>query len=196
MPTINNSAAIQIFSISKEAHDDIERRVDYKKKILDFLHNDNLFRIGDTNVSWRNAVYLEKVGLLKEKKTETGWRKLNFIDAIYFDLIVELRKFGLASKNLIPLKNAFYESENKIDSMFLAAFHGYEITMLIFNDGSGYIFDPQAYMNFELHARSRLNRARITIELNPFINKALSLRDIPKITTSKTIRDYMKGGKP
>ena len=189
-----NNPAIQIFSPSKEAQAEIDSRPDYKKRVINLLHDDDLFRIGDTNVSWRNAVYLEKVGLLKEKKSETGWRKLNFIDATYFDLLVELRKFGFSMKNLIPLKNAFYNDSHAIDSVFLEAFHGYEMTLVIFSDGSGYVFDPHAYMNFELHARSRLNKPRIVIELNPYINKALSLRNLPDVSINKTIKNFMKGG--
>ncbi len=189
MPKLNS---IKICRLSKEAQAKIDSKVEYRDKILHFLHNDDLFRIGNTNVSARTAVYLEKVGLLKEKKAKTGWRKLNFIDAIYFDLLVELRKFGMTAKKLIHLKEAFYKSEDAMDAMFLAAFYGYEITLVIFNDGSGYIFDPYTLADYSDKIRG--DKARIILELNPYINKALALLNIPTVKVSYTVRNIEKGG--
>ena len=189
MPELNS---IKICKLSKEAQAKIDSKIEYRDKILHFLHNDDLFRIGNTNVSARTAVYLEKVGLLKEKKAKTGWRKLNFIDAIYFDLLVELRKFGMTAKKLIHLKDAFYKSDDAMDAMFLAAFYGYEITLIIFSDGSGYIFDP--YMLADYSEKIRSSEARIILELNPYINKALSLLNIPTVKVSFTAKNIEKGG--
>jgi len=189
MPKLNS---IKICMLSKEAQAKIDSKVEYRDKILHFLHNDDLFRIGNTNVSARTAVYLEKIGLLKEKKAKTGWRKLNFIDAIYFDLLVELRKFGMTAKKLIHLKEAFYKSEDAMDAMFLAAFYGYEITLVIFNDGSGYIFDPYTLADYSDKIRG--DKARIILELNPYINKALALLNIPTVKISYTARSIEKGG--
>ena len=189
MPKLNS---IKICKLSKEAQAKIDSKVEYRDKILHFLHNDDLFRIGNTNVSARTAVYLEKIGLLKEKKAKTGWRKLNFIDAIYFDLLVELHKFGMTAKKLIHLKEAFYKSEDAMDAMFLAAFYGYEITLVIFNDGSGYIFDPYTLADYSDKIRG--DKARIILELNPYINKALALLNIPTVKISYTARTSEKGG--
>lgn len=189
MPELNS---IKICKLSKEAQAKIDSKVEYRDKILHFLHNDDLFRIGNTNVSARTAVYLEKIGLLKEKKAKTGWRKLNFIDAIYFDLLVELRKFGMTAKKLIHLKESFYKSEDAMDAMFLAAFYGYEITLVIFNDGSGYIFDPYTLADYSDKIRG--DKARIILELNPYINKALALLNIPTVKISYTARNIEKGG--
>ena len=189
MPELNS---IKICKLSKEAQAKIDSKIEYRDKILHFLHNDDLFRIGNTNVSARTAVYLEKIGLLKEKKAKSGWRKLNFIDAIYFDLLVELRKFGMTAKKLIYLKEAFYNSEDAMDAMFLAAFYGYEITLVIFNDGSGYIFDPYTLADYSDKIRG--DKARIILELNPYINKALALLNIPTVKVSYTARNIEKGG--
>ena len=189
MPELNS---IKICKLSKEAQAKIDSKIEYRDKILHFLHNDDLFRIGNTNVSARTAVYLEKIGLLKEKKAKSGWRKLNFIDAIYFDLLVELRKFGMTAKKLIYLKEAFYKSEDAMDAMFLAAFYGYEITLVIFNDGSGYIFDPYTLADYSDKIRG--DKARIILELNPYINKALALLNIPTVKVSYTARNIEKGG--
>ena len=187
-----NSTIVYISKLSKEAQAKIDSKIEYRDKILHFLHNDDLFRIGNTNVSARTAVYLEKVGLLREKKAKTGWRKLNFIDAIYFDLLVELRKFGMTAKKLIHLKDAFYKSDDVMDAMFLAAFYGYEITLVIFNDGSGYIFDPYTLADYSEKILS--SEARIILELNPYINKALSLLNIPTVKVSFTAKNIEKGG--
>lgn len=189
---MTNSTVVRISKLSKDAQAKIDSKIKYRDKILHFLHNDDLFRIGNTNVSARTAVYLEKVGLLKEKKAKTGWRKLNFIDAIYFDLLVELRKFGMTAKKLIHLKEAFYKSEDAMDAMFLAAFYGYEITLVIFNDGSGYIFDPYTLADYSDKIRG--DKARIILELNPYINKALALLNIPTVKISYTARNIEKGG--
>ena len=189
MPKLNS---IKICRLSKEAQAKIDSKGEYRDKILHFLHNDDLFRIGNTNVSARTAVYLEKIGLLKEKKAKTGWRKLNFIDALYFDLLVELRKFGMTAKKLIHLKEAFYKSGDAMDAMFLAAFYGYEITLVIFNDGSGYIFDPYTLADYSDKIRG--DKARIILELNPYINKALALLNIPTVKISYTARNIEKGG--
>ncbi len=179
---MSDKICFKICRLSKEAQAKIDSRIEYRDKILHFLHNDNLFRISDTGVSRRNAVYLEKVGLLKDKKTKEGWRKLNFIDGVYFDILVELRKFGMTAKKLSYLKNAFYENDSSMDAMLLAAFYGYEITLIIFEDGSGYIFDPYTLKDYE--DKVFFSRARITLELNPFINKALGLLEIPTVKVS------------
>lgn len=189
MPELNS---IKICKLSKEAQAKIDSKVEYRDKILHFLHNDDLFRISNTNVSARTAVYLEKVGLLKEKKAKTGWRKLNFIDAVYFDLLVELRKFGMTAKKLVHLKEAFYDKEDSMDAMFLAAFYGHEITLTVFNDGSGYIFDPYTLADYSRKIRN--SKARIILEFNPYINKVLTLLNIPTVKVSYTTRDMEKGG--
>ena len=163
-----DNRTVRVSKLSVAAQAKIDSKIEYRDKILHFLHNDDLFRIGDTNVSARTAVYLEKVGLLKEKKAKTGWRKLNFIDAIYFDLLVELRKFGMTAKKLTHLKDAFYKSDDAMDVIFLAAFYGYEITLIIFNDGSGYIFDPYTLADYSEKIRS--SEAIVILELNPYIN--------------------------
>lgn len=189
MPELNS---IKICKLSKEAQAKIDSKIEYRDKILHFLHNDDLFRIGNTNVSARTAVYLEKVGLLREKKAKTGWRKLNFIDAVYFDLLVELRKFGMTAKKLIHLKEAFYNQEALVDAIFLAAFYGYEITLIIFDDGSGYIFDPYTLKDYL--SKMPNNKARIIMELNPYINKSLALLNIPTVKVSFTAKNIEKGG--
>ena len=189
---MTNNTIVHISRLSKEAQAKIDSKLEYRDKILHFLHNDDLFRIGNTNVSARTAVYLEKVSLLKEKKAKTGWRKLNFIDAVYFDLLVELRKFGMAAKKLIHLKEAFYDKEDSMDAMFLAAFYGYEITLIISNDGSGYIFDP--YTLSDYLSKVPNTKPRIIIELNPYINKSLALLGIPTVKVSYTTRNNKKGG--
>lgn len=186
--------SIKICKLSSEAQAKIDSKAEYREKILHFLHNDDLFRIGNTNVSARTAVYLEKVGLLKEKKAKTGWRKLNFIDAIYFDLLVELRKFGMTAKKLINLKDAFYQTETAMDDMFLAAFYGYEITLVIHGDGSGYFFDPFSFHDYQYNIRAMLGKPRIIIELNPYINKVLKLLENPTVKVSYTARNIEKGG--
>lgn len=187
-----DNRTVRVSKLSVAAQAKIDSKIEYRDKILHFLHNDDLFRIGDTNVSARTAVYLEKVGLLKEKKAKTGWRKLNFIDAIYFDLLVELRKFGMTAKKLTHLKDAFYKSDDAMDVIFLAAFYGYEITLIIFNDGSGYIFDPYTLADYSEKIRS--SEAIVILELNPYINKALSLHNIQTVKISYTARNIEKGG--
>lgn len=187
-----DNRTIRVSKPSVAAQAKIDSKIEYRDKILHFLHNDNLFRIGNTNVSARTAVYLEKVGLLKEKKVRTGWRKLNFIDAIYFNLLVELHKFGITAKKLIHLKDAFYKSDDAMDAIFLEAFYDYEITLIIFNDGSGYIFDPYTLADYSEKIRS--SETRIILELSPYINKALLLLNIPTVKASFTAKNIEKGG--
>lgn len=191
-----NNPSIRIFKLSKEAQAKIDDKIEYRDKIINFLHNDNLFRIGDTNVSYRNAVYLEKVGLLRRKESETGWRKLSLIDAVYFDILTELRGFGLTAKKLALTKDAFYGKTELIDSVFLATFYGYEMKLVIYNDGSGYIFDPKAYANYESNARTRINKPRIIMEINPFVNNALKILGMPTIKASNTTCESKEGGVP
>ncbi len=187
-----NNPAIHISKLSEEAQAKIDSKAEYREKIIHFLHNDDLFRIGSTNVSARTAVYLVKVGLLKEKEAKSGWRKLNFIDAVYFDLLVELREFGMTAKKLIHLKEAFYKNAGSMDEILLAAFYGFEITLIIFSDGSGYIFDPYTLRDYLSKIRS--NKPRILIELNPYINKSLSILDIPSVKVSYSIKTIENGG--
>ena len=106
--------------------------------------------------------------------------------------LVELRKFGMTAKKLIHLKEAFYKSDDVMDAMFLAAFYGCEITLIVFNDGSGYIFDPYTLADYSEKVPN--DKARIILELNPYINKALSLLNIPTVKISYTARNIEKGG--
>lgn len=64
MPELDS---VKICMLSEEAQAKIDSKAEYREKILHFLHNDDLFRIGNTNVSTRNAVYLEKVDLQKKR---------------------------------------------------------------------------------------------------------------------------------
>ena len=79
-----------------------------------------------------------------------------------------------------------------MDAMFLAAFYGYEITLIIFNDGSGYIFDPYTLADYSEKVPN--DKARIILGLNSYINKALSLPNIPTVKISYTARHIEKGG--
>ena len=98
----------------------------------------------------------------------------------------------MATKTLIHLKEAFYKSDDAMDAMFLAAFYGYEITLIIFNDGSGYIFDSYTLADYSKKVSN--DKARIILELNPYINKALTLLNIPTVKISCTARNIEKGG--
>ena len=172
---------VEVFLPAREMWERLKLESSKIDKIETFMFDDDLFRIGDTGITSRNAVYLEKSGLLDKKRPGVGWRKLSLVDAVYFDLLLELRNYGMSTKKLVYLKKAF-EDRMRIGALFFGAFFGFEITLIIHKDGSGYIMDPETYACYQMHVHEKMGSpSYIAIKLNPIINKSLLALEMPAI---------------
>ena len=137
-------------------------------KIVAYFEKD-IFRISKTNVSYKQANDLDKAGLLPAKHTdeaENGWRLFSFKDCLYLDLVMFTKKFGMTNKKLEALRDLFYG--DKINDLLLACGYGIEITLMLYDNGGGYAFDPErlileeadyklAWANGDMHIRMHLN---------------------------------------
>ena len=77
--------------------------------LSDFL-NSKMFRVSDTPLSYRQINSLSKSGLItNERASEKEWREFSPKDLIFFEMLKELRVYGLRDKQLVDLKNSFFK---------------------------------------------------------------------------------------
>lgn len=70
-----------------------------------------LARIKNNDVTYRFVNYLTTTGLLSDnrEKNGSGWRKLSYVDCIYLELVLALRKLGVKVDIIKYLYNTFSE---------------------------------------------------------------------------------------
>lgn len=179
----NHNSTIQV-SFSKRTLDKLTEKQDKNPSVIEYLYK-NRFRISKTGISYRKANYLYKAGLLPSNEIDNatnGWRRFNFKDVMYLDLLIFIQKFGVKNEQLKPLLDLFYD--DKIDDVLLACGYGIEMTLLLFSNGSGYVFDPEMLIiseNNELFEWSN-GGIQLRINLNYYFNRILE--DLGKLPVS------------
>jgi DNA-binding transcriptional MerR regulator len=158
-------------------------------KIIAYFAKD-IFRISKTNVSYKQANDLDKAGLLPAKRAdnaENGWRLFNFKDCLYLDLLMFIKKYGMANKKLEAMKDLFYG--DKINDLLLACGYGIEITLLIYDDGNGYAFDPERLIENENDRRIVWANGdmHLRIHLNYYFNQVLKSDDRIPVRTHRSL---------
>ncbi|PWT71224.1 MAG: hypothetical protein C5B59_18430 [Bacteroidetes bacterium] len=134
-------------------------------------------KINTEDLSYRILNHWEKNGLFKVERGEegTGWRKFSFVDAVWIQLIVELRKFGVSIENIRHIKEKLLRTTEKqcpsvypLLEFYCAYFLSFRkpVYFLVFKD-----FDIQIASQEEIELENQLSELdnHISISLHRLI---------------------------
>lgn len=110
-----------------------------KIKELLLLINDKKFKVSDSKLSYRQINYLEISNVIDTKREDKkNWRKFNYIDLLFLEVIKELRIHNINGKSLLNVKNIFYSKKNKaisdIETVFILILFGTKMTLILKDD--------------------------------------------------------------
>ena len=123
------------------------------KEILQRLLNQFAHRISDTEITSRNANYLEKAGLMpphNQNISATKWRSFNTIDMLYINALLAVKRFGVKNENLLGLKRLFYNNTD-VEHIIIALCLNVEITLVFYPSGECYLLDDVNLAKHILH---------------------------------------------
>lgn len=160
--------------------------------------NNPVARVGDNSATYRFVNYLDSLGLLPDHREKgEGWRKFSYVDTIYLELVMALRKVGVKSKTIKLIYDIFsqpYKDENVIYrgilwlDILIAVHSGVEIELLISPNGNSPLFcDPAIAFFFG----TRPTEGQIRISLSSIINK---VRDEMQLAPIKITYSLASGG--
>lgn len=130
--------------------------------------------------TYRFINYLTETGLLDDRRDTTGvgWRKFSFIEIVYINTVIALRKFGVKADAIKPIYKFFSEQydpkegNHKIYGLLwleamIAIACGCEIELLVDADGNVMILDPQYMSIFGTQA----TEGTLRISLSTIVNQ-------------------------
>jgi len=138
-----------------------------------------LVRIPDEVASYRFINYLTSTGLLDDRREVAGkgWRKFSYVECLYLNIVVALRKFGVKAEHIKPIYELFsrpYDDQKRARYMgldwldVLIAVHcGTEFELLVQEDGQVLLLDPPMMYLFGTNA----TEGSLRISLSAIVNK-------------------------
>ncbi|OGK17711.1 hypothetical protein A2774_01990 [Candidatus Roizmanbacteria bacterium RIFCSPHIGHO2_01_FULL_39_12c] len=151
---------------------------DRKENKLNELLNDPKYTVSDTSLSYRQTNSLDEDNLLASKrKNKSSWRKFSYKELVYFEIIIELKKFGIKQEQLKTLWEMFFKepSENKKEIVLTSKLDGemalyciwggIEMTLVFYSNGRIVISDPLNLI------RLSQEEPQIRIPINAIVNK-------------------------
>lgn len=156
-------------------------------------------KMSDNSVTYRFVNYLDEKGLVADHRTngKKGWRRFSYVDIIYLELAVALRRIGIKSDILEHIYRVFsapYEDSKAlyrgIDwlDILLAVHCGIEIELLISPGNKCPIFcDPGMAFLFGTHA----TEGQIRISLSSIVNRVRTMASLAPI---KIVYNLSSGG--
>jgi hypothetical protein len=146
-------------------------------------------RIPDDVASYRFINYLTSTGLLDDRRETTGkgWRRFSYVECVYLNIVIALRKFGVKASSITPIYEVFAKQYDNPDQavymglewldILITVHCGTEMELLISDDGQVSIFDPA--MMSTLGASATEGTLRISI--SAVINKIRRANKMPEI---------------
>lgn len=130
---------------------------DTHKEAREILEN-RIFKVADTDESYRVINSWSEAGLLlEEKNRETGWRKFNWVDLCWLQILKELRKLGFGLDKLKVLKNSLFgEGDNGDEDITLFEFflslamNKKDIVIVVGSGGQGVIGLESEYQKSQI----------------------------------------------
>lgn len=149
------------------------------KELLQTLLNQFSHRISDTDISSRNANYLEKAGLMPPHNPSlegTKWRSFNAIDMLYINALMSMKYFGVRNENLHGLRRLFYNNEN-VEQIIIALCIDIEVKLIFYPSGECYLFDEE---NLAVHRKERKDKkqAYILLSLTEILSDGIELEPV------------------
>lgn len=154
-------------------------------------------RIPDEVASYRFVNYLTNTGLLDDRREVAGkgWRKFSYVECIYLNIVVSLRKFGVKSEHIKPIYRLFsepYDKPNQVKYMgldwldILIAVHcGTEFELVIQENGAALILDPPMMRLLGTTA----TEGSLRISISSIVNKIRLANKLPLVTIRNTFGD-------
>lgn len=156
-----------------------------------------LYTRADTPLTYRQINLLDTDKLFpKSRKEKTNWRKFSFIELVYFDVLIELKKFGFEHKQLMKLRDSFFNADVKkgTSSLHIAfapiavtcALGGINITLCIDSEGNINYFDQITLM------QKTDDKPEIRISLNKYVNKLINSIKNGEIPAVESLKDIIQ----
>lgn len=134
-------------------------------------------------VSCRVMNHWESQGLLEcERNNESGWRKFNLIEFVWFRIVQKLREFGLPLTKIEKAKAFYFEFNEQAISMAAYYFIGARIIkqpvffVVLLNDDQAEFLD---YHEFQAAMRLHLLGNYICININDILNQIFTVPSKP-----------------
>lgn len=154
---------------------------DDKREILaKFFATSRIRPPQEGGATYRFINYLTDTGLLDDRRDTTGvgWRKFSFIEIVYINTVIALRKFGVKADAIKPIYNFFseeYDTTKENHTIYgllwleamVAIACGCEIELLVDDDGNVMLLDPQYMSIFGTQA----TEGTLRISLSTIVNQ-------------------------
>jgi hypothetical protein len=165
---------------------------------LDNTLNFKRFTVSNTPLSYRKVNSLDSDNLLGTKRENTlGWRKFSYKELVYFEIIFELKKFGVKQDKLRDLYESFFKepstdkkqpdliSKNDSEMAITLVFRGVEITLVFYADGKMFFCDNPHLIRIESSS------PQIRMSLNKIVNHLHKQLDFDQIRTVQNYGNYI-----
>lgn len=129
--------------------------------------------------SYRFINYLSSTGLLDDRRDVSGkgWRNFSFVEIVYINIVIALRKFGVKADAIKPIHEFFSEPYDPEKGNFtygglmwleamIAVSCGCEIEIIVGDDGKVIILDPQHMSIFGTGA----TKGALRVSLSSMVN--------------------------
>jgi len=135
--------------------------------------------IKNDDATYRFINYLTSTGLLDDTREVAGkgWRKFSYVECVYLNIVVALRKFGVKLEAIKPIYELFSQKYDKPErSMYLGlgwldilitVHAGDEMELIIQDDGQVIVCDPQMMSIFGTSA----TEGSLRISLSAMVNQ-------------------------
>lgn len=166
---VSNRQGVLVTSGSADIVDSLGLR--YLEK-LELKLNQKKFRVRDTSLTYRQINHLDETSVLpKDSRNQgKGWRKFSYKQLIFFEVVRELRKYGIKDGQLCLFRNAFFKSRGQhahLSNLALGiALVNIQINLVFDGENKPVFYDDTAF-----HMETGIRRTSyIMININEIIN--------------------------
>lgn len=146
--------------------------------------------------TYRFINYLTETGLLDDRRDTAGvgWRKFSFVEIVYINTVIALRKFGVKSDTIKQVYDYFSEPYDPDRTGYMGTLWlelliyincGGEMELLVHDDGSVVICDPQTMHLFGTNTTS----GTLRISLSAMVNEARKTYGMDEVEITSSFGD-------
>ena len=152
---------------------------DKREKLAKFFATSRIRPPQEGGATYRFINYLTETGLLDDRRDTTGvgWRKFSFIEIVYINTVIALRKFGVKAEVIKPIYNFFSKQYDPAEEnhtiyglmwleVMVAIACGCEIELLVDSENKVMILDPQYMSIFGTQATDGTLRISLSTMVN------------------------------
>ena len=150
----------------------------------------------EDGATYRFINYLTETGLLDDRRDTAGvgWRKFSFVEIVYINTVIALRKFGVKSDTIKLVYDYFSEpyDPDRVGYMgtpwlelLIYINCGGEMELLVYDDGNVVICDPQTMHLFGTNTTS----GTLRISLSAMVNEARRAYGMKEVEITSSFGD-------